>query len=202
MHAVALGPLGALAAPAIALHALCTSTARCPIHLSSHTKARLHGRLTDPSLSHPRLSVRHSLHCGHFDPSIVAGLGFEPRSSSGIPPSKLSADEALCISQPTHTHTHANLQLLYQRRFAELFAVLFSASTCSSGIRNAASIKRELQNLFLLAATPYCIHDRRHSSINDENQLLLPSWCMCSPSLHILSRGVLTPGPSARPDVS
>lgn len=60
--------IGASAAPAIqAGTALCLDrplskfAIHPPVHLSSHTKAKLEGRLTDPSLFHPRLSVRFAI---------------------------------------------------------------------------------------------------------------------------------------------
>lgn len=79
----------------------------------------------------------------------------------------------------------------------------FAQPTCSSGIRQAAPIKppikRELQSAESTSAG--CDSILATNAIPPSKRpVTRTSWCLCSPaSLHVLSRGVLTPGPSAWP---
>lgn len=128
-----------------------------PARLSSHTKAKLDGRLTDPSLFHLRLSVRFAIR--RLVDTLIPLLGPVSFWASLVlwPPSlKLSADEALPISHSTHTQSFSSISKTSICRALRCPLLRFAQSTCSSGLRRAASIKRELLSAeSTCAATPY-----------------------------------------------
>lgn len=171
-----------------------------PARLSSHTKAKLEGRLTDPSPFRPRLSVRLASR-RRVDTLILCcdQSRFGPLLFSGLPPSSCLLTKPF----PFHIPPTHRASALYQRRpFTEPFAVLFSASpnlpaVAVSGRPRPLSASSRARNRLVLRLHTHNKHD---SSIKEARNEYSTSWCLCSPSsLHALSRGVLTPGPSAWP---
>lgn len=107
MHAVAHRPIGALAAPAAALKALCLD-ARWPSSsilqlVFPHTSGLSFKAVLPIHRSFIQGSQCDSPepHCGHSDCfPLCDRLSLEPLPSSGLPPSQQSADEALYTAHP------------------------------------------------------------------------------------------------------
>lgn len=164
MHAVAHRPIGALAAPAIALSARCLD-ARWPsssiLHLVvPHTPGLSFKAVLPRSIALPSKALSATRQSRIVDTLIaflyVTGLAL---SLSRLLASLLHNS---LLTRPSTLLTHPqSFDLISKTSVAGVFAVLlrFAQPACSSGIRKAASIKRELQSaeptVLLRAATPY-----------------------------------------------
>ncbi|KAL7901982.1 hypothetical protein HDV63DRAFT_405042 [Trichoderma sp. SZMC 28014] len=181
MHAVAHRPIGALAAP----NSTRCSVPRRPLAKLIHPPARLSSRPSYRSIALPSKALSATRQSRMIAFLYVTGL------ASSLSRLLASLLHNSLLTRPFTLLTHPqSFDLISKTLIAGLFAALlsFAQPSCSSGIRKAASIKRELQSAeptgLLRAATPYSqtpfLHQRGR--------------CLCSPaSLHILSRGVLTP---------